>query len=208
MILSPKSVQSKTVASVSLENDKITVKFPERLDAFNEIVKNHGFRWQWPVWYRDVTGLALPARERCTELCYNLIDAGFIVDVPDGLVQDVIDSNFEPEQKHWIKRIVKGERKDWFCVCWPYGDSFYDQARRITGSEYHKPFVAVPKEHYAEVVDFAQIHGFKLTDAALELVELAKSQEDSILVVELKPRQRAIEQEDMDKIPDDLLDQD
>ena len=206
MVVSPPQPASKTVAQVFLENDTIKVRFPERLDEFNTLVKKHSFHWQWPLWIRTISGLALPARERCVELCYNLIDAGFIVDVPDDLVQDVIDCNFEPEQKRWIKRRNDGIYQDWFVVCWPWGDSFYDEAKRITGSEYSKPFVVVPKEHYDEVLDFADIHGFKLSKAALELVELAKSEQDNILVVSLKPRKKRERKLDDDKIPDDLLD--
>lgn len=208
MLLQKSELQSKTIAQVSLEKDRIEVRFPEKLDVFNEIVKTHGFRWSWPIWYRNVSSLALPARERCIELCYNLIDAGFIVDCPGDLVQDVIDANFKSEQKHWVKRMTSGTHKDWFAIVWPYGASFYDQAKRITGSEYSKPVVVVPKEHYADVLDFADIHGFKLTDAALKLVELAKQQEDDILIVDLKPirQSETPKQPHSDKIPDDLLD--
>ena len=184
-------------------------QFSSRFSSFfNELVKSHGFRWQWPIWYRDISDLALPARERCVELCYNLVDAGFIVDVPDNLVQDVIDCNFEPECRRWIKRVTKGSHKDWFAIVYPYGDSFYQESRKLTGSEYSKPHVVVPKEHYDEILDFADIHGFKLTKAALELVELAKQQEDDILIVELKPRRKRQRkrQEQTEKIPADLLD--
>jgi len=210
MVISPSQPASKTIAQIFLENDTIKVRFPERLDEFNALVKKHGFYWQWPLWIRDVSGLALPARERCVELCYNLIDVGFIVDIPDDLVQDVVDCNFEPEQKRWIKRKTKSATHlDWFVITWPYGDSFYDESKRITGSEYSKPYVVVPKEHYDEVLDFANIHGFKLSKAALELVELAKSEQDNILVVNLKPRKkRERKQDDNNEILDDLLDKD
>ena len=210
MVISPPQSASKTIAQVFLENDTIKVRFPERLDEFNTLVKKHGFHWQRPLWIRDVSGLALPARERCIELCYNLIDAGFIVDVPDDLVQDVVDCSFEPEQKRWIKRITTDTlHKDWFAIVYPYGDDFYKESRRITGSEYSKPRVVVPKEHYDEVLDFADIHGFKLSKAALKLVELAKSEQDNILVVNLKPRKkRERKQDDNNEILDDLLDKD
>ena len=207
MLVSPKQPITKTIAQVSLENDRIEVRFPEKLGVFNELVKSHGFRWSWPIWYRDVTRLALSAKERCVELCYNLIDAGFIVDCPDSLVQDIVNANFEPEQKLWIKRRTSGKHKNWFVICWPYGDDFYKEARRLTGSEYSKPFVVVPKEHYADVLDFANIHGFKLTDAALQLVELAKQQEDNILVVDLKQREKPKSKQDGGGgIPRELLD--
>lgn len=208
MIICGNNKVSITIAVIYIESDTIKVKFPERLDKFNSMVKNHGFAWSRPYWIREVSGLSLPARERCIELCYHLVDAGFVVDAPDELVNDIVNANFEPEQKRWIKRMTSGDYQDWFAICYPYGDDFYNESRRITGSEYCKPRVVVPKEQYAEILDFAEIHGFKLTPAAIELVEIAKLQEDDILIVSLKPiREKQKEIEATDRIPDELLDQ-
>lgn len=186
-VIKPRSPQTNTVARICVHDDIITCRFPETNDDFREIVHALGYHWEYPHWHREIGKHAGDPLDRAAELGARLLASGFCVEFDnDDAQQRCLDRSYEPECTRWIYIVASetSEYSGWFYLKWRYDDDLYHATRRLTGSKYCKPGTVVPPEHFAEVVDFAEVHGFQFTESALELVEQARASCESALVVD------------------------
>jgi len=216
MILKPSEPRTETIARLSMGGGCVRVKFPEFCEEFRQLIKSLGFLWDWSgkVWYRKISNLAGEPSHRCAEVGRILIASGYCVEFADTAIQEMaINGSFEPECKRWI--MAGGGRHDgWFKVWWGRGEDCYKAAKRITAARYSSPCIFVPSEHFEEVLDFASIHRFRLTEAALALVEQARTRQGDTLILDLAQsgkspatgRPTLPEEPDKD-IPDELKDE-
>jgi len=215
MILKPPEPKTETIAALSMCGKLVRVRFPEFREEFRQLIKSLGFIWDWSskVWYRKISNLAGEPSHRCAEVGRILIASGYCVEFSDRAIQEMaINESFEPECKRWIMA-GGGEFDGWLKVWWDRKENCYQIAKRITASRYSSPCIFVPSEHFEEVLDFAAIHHFKLTEAALALVEQAKARQEDVFILDLSepgksapiPRPALSEQEGM-VIPDELKD--
>lgn len=210
MILRPVSPKTETIAVIKANGNGITIKFPEKRDDFREIVKlKLGYTWQYPLWVRDLIPVNGTVEDRLIELSNKLLLAGFVIDCPDSLSTEAIAcGNYTPEQTKWITAYTDGNYKGWFCIRWGRNDDYYHAARAIAGSKYNPPRVAVPPEQYEEVLGFAEVHGFSVSDYAARIVEEAATKKRSALILTVAPHTPSPrpQQPSAVVIPDDLLD--
>ncbi|MEI8244619.1 MAG: hypothetical protein WCI51_02245 [Lentisphaerota bacterium] len=179
----PEKIKTETVAVISVCEDAIEINFPEKRDDFREIVKKHGCRW-CGVWRRKVTKLDGRVIDIAAEITNKLLVSGFVVRAQDIIINNAVAGKFEPENKRVISKIISGQYAGYFAIQWPYGEDFYNRAKRLTGSRYIRGNgIVVPSEHYAEVDDFAQMHGFRLSDGAKELIAAAAQAKLNAVVV-------------------------
>lgn len=218
-IIRPVEPVTETLAHIRLdtEDNRVTVKFPERHDDFRALVKKLDYRWSDYdfCWERKLDDLSGNLVDRAAELGRKLLLADFCVTVNDMMVQKLaMSGEFESECRRWIRAITNGPYKNWFSIFWRYrgNEKVYDLARKVTGSKYKKPSVIVPPEHFDQVLDFAEIHKFQFSEAAKRLLEKAEAMRDGALVfagVEIKEDTVIIETESnggeiLDDLADDL----
>ncbi len=214
LTVSPPSPACQGVARIEITGDSLACTFPVKDDAFRKIMKSHDLAWEYPRWRRTVGVRAGSITDRAAEIGRALLSAGFVVHFPDTASRDkAVSGDFEPEQRHWVVRITDGQYKDWFLIRWErYGKTdWYHRAMRLDGARYSPPFVAVPGEMYAEVLDFARLNGFSLSSGAQALAAEKQQERADWLVMEIaekpaKPPAKAAES-DSTEIAHELLDE-
>lgn len=176
---------SRTVVELSIAGRIVRAYFPERKDAFGDVLKRLGYVWKDP-WQREFHARAGDIRDRAAELGRHLLAAKFCVRFPSAEVRRrAVTGDYEPEHRRWVLAKVKGQYKNWFVLEWPRIDDFFDRAIRIGGAKYDKPHVVIPPDQFMEVQDFAQMHNFRLSDTAQRVMAQAQKQWDLALVVDI-----------------------
>lgn len=81
---------------------------------------------------------------------------------------------------------------------------FYDKANKIPGSKWDRDgrYMTVPAEQYEQVLDFAEVHGFGVSDAARKLAEDADKIRYAAMVATPAPAKPS-EKADPMSIPED-----
>lgn len=171
MLLLPKSPRTATVAEIIYTDKSVSIRFPEKNDAFREVVKAARYQWNWDArrWQRKLNPVMHGmARDRAIEIACRLLSARINVEVADELQPAILAGAFVPEHVRWI--FVYSDN-DTFVISWRRPDDLYRAAMRLHGARYSPPNVTVPKEQFNEVLDFAERYDFRLTPKAQELAE-------------------------------------
>jgi hypothetical protein len=223
MIVRPENARSPLVAWIALDQERsvITTLFPERHERFVDVVRGMDYVWsdQHRRWQRRIQPVFHGSLDdRAAELGSELLLSGFVVDFPDdSLAQRAIAAEYVPEQRLWVKKLIDGPYRGWFSIHWPRSADYYQQARRLPGSRYSKPHVVVPTDAFADVLDFAEQHGFSLSPGAGRLVDEARARYEASVLAVSSPRPTAAQQPaapahvnaiDQDLADDDDLDDD
>lgn len=186
--LRPESPITKMIAEIRLNNNTISVSLREYREDFREIVKTLGYAWIDGCWQRTIDTFAGTPMDRATELGHTLLSHRFAVRAFDEQLRSkIIAGEFEPEQTRWISVSASGNHVGWFCVWWGCNEDYYDVARKIKHSKYSSPYVVVPPVQFEQVLDFAQMYDFRLSNGAQEAVRMAKEDKESTLIVKKKP---------------------
>lgn len=210
----PENAITNVIVDIMVQDDKVLTKF-EINETFIDIVKSLGYQWEGGVWKKDICETTGTAQERAAELGNKLLNAGFPISILDEEIrQNAINGKFEPECKRWIHLITEGDYKGWLGLQWKgKNEVLYNNARRITGSKWNKPYVVVKIERYNEVEDFAEIYEFKFTKKAKKAIEDYKESFKNITQV-IPKKVKQIEQKDIlkeilnssDEVLEDLID--
>jgi hypothetical protein len=79
-----------------------------------------------------------------------------------------------------------GENAGWFSISWPKDEDFYKAAKKLPGSRYSKPDVVAPPEQFEQILDFAEMYGFKLSPGAQEAADAARKVKDAALTAKVE----------------------
>lgn len=190
MLVRPKHPITELVATVRCNNGIIDAVLPDRQDKFIDTVKPLGYRWDGSYWQRRIGSLAGSSIDRAAELGRHLLAAGYVVSFSNETIRDLaVSGEYEPECKRWILAVGKGKFKGWMALQWGREDDFYQHVRRLmTGNRYCRLIhrVVIPPEQFQEVLDFAEIHDFRLSNKASAIVKDARLARESSLVVDVK----------------------
>lgn len=190
MLLRPETPITPLTATITIAQRRITLLLPARNERFIALARALGFTWNRSCWARDVREeFAGPTLDRAVEAAVRLLAAGFIVEVPGDLAPRVLASDYAPEHTRWIsERISSDEYRGWLNVRWARHEDFYQRARRLHGSRYVSPLVVVPPDSWAEVLDFAQAHDFRLSAAAQQVIAQARARYEAAVLAIPTPR--------------------
>lgn len=184
--LRPQNPVTETVAEITIRDLEVDVLFPEkRLDFWEIVKKDLGYTWKDGRWSRTLGLEHNSLADMAAELGNKLLCSGFIVCCFDEEIQKmIVDATFVASCTKIVAKLTSGPYAGWFSISWKRSDGdLYQAAREITGSKYSKPNVVVPAEQFEQILDFAELYGFKMSPGARELVEKATAARDAALIV-------------------------
>jgi SNF2 family DNA or RNA helicase len=172
MILKPPKTQIATVARLTAGQHGVMARLPEINEAFRLAVRGMGYRWDGKQWYRGLDGCSGPIGDRLLETAAALYQAGFAIEMEDGLAARLRVGDWKPEQKRWV--ITAGDKLG---LRWRgQDDRLYLRAQMLPESRWDKEHkaVTVPVLYYAEVRGFAEEHDFAVAPEAQAMLERAE----------------------------------
>jgi hypothetical protein len=189
-MLRPPEPRTHTIAVITFDERTVRVKFPEKRNDFNGLVKQLGYHWEWPYWQRSLTARSGTPQDRAAELAARLLEVGFCIETDAVTEQQAIAGDYALEHRRWVLRRTAGQYVDHFVLEWERDADLYHKALRLTGAKYRAGHFLVPGGSYEEVLDFADVHGFKFTQAARELVEQERAKWQAGLIVDVKAKRQ------------------
>lgn len=181
----PTSPKTETVAEIRVHETSVEVIFPEKRDDFWQIIKKQlHYEWSGNAWKRSLGITNGTPADRAAEVGNFLLSAGFIIRIFDQHIREAaINGTYDLEHTRWIMKRTKGEYAGWFAINWPEREErLYNAARKLKRSKYDKPSVVVPPEQFEEVLDFAGLYGFRLSEGAQEVADQARQMRASAMV--------------------------
>lgn len=167
----PEKPTTRLVAEIRTLAYAVEVVYPERWETFRELMHKLKFTWAGLCWRRDMTTQTGEARDRAAEVGHRLLNAGIPIRIYSDEVREMaVSGAYKPEPTRWVYRVDGGPYAGWFRLTWPKGEDWYETAKRLHKSRYHKPDVVVPPESMDDLLDFAEMHGFSLSSSARKLV--------------------------------------
>lgn len=188
----PETATHTGVAEISVRDGEVSVLYG-RDDDYIAVVKGLGYRYDGARkrWRKAITQTTGSAAERAAELGSKLLNAGFAVRIEDPQIRAAaVRGDYEPETARWIDAVpAGGSYAGWLSIAWGRDDrDMYDRARRLRRSRYDHGKVVVPATEWQDVMDFAGIYDYRLTDAARAAVE---AQRRSMEIVSPAPARAA-----------------
>lgn len=172
-----------------------------KCDAFIEIVKSNSFRWRYSYWERTLCNLSGSYIDRAAEVGNDLLNAGFSICIMDSDIrQKAIDGDYEREIKYWV--LADSENSCLKIYMPDCSDSLYKKARRLPSARWDGYNIKVNLAYYAEVLDFAELNDFKVSEKSQKLIEEYALKEAMIPIV--SPVSKVIEDSTNTKLKDIL----
>ena len=192
MILRPPAPISASIGRVAVAGPAITARYPEKHDTWRTICRDCSLRWSDGRWLRILPHSTPEStvNHRAAELVHRLLLANFIVEAPDAIAAMATHATYTPESRRNVRTYTAGEYANWFTFTWMKtedGNKLYNLVTRLPGAHWDGRCVVVSREHYEEVIDFAQTHGFRLSEGARQLAGLAEAEIAGALLVEPLP---------------------
>ena len=183
--LRPAEPISEEIAVIEARVNTVSCRLPHADERFCEVVKGLGYRWGGMWWTRIIGKFAEPLSDRAVELGVRLLAAGFPVEVRSAdLHRRIAASEYMPETRNWVSARTAGKFVGWFCVQWDRaGRDYFRPVSLIQGARCYPGTALVPPHCYDEALDFAETHGFAISDGALNLAAKAKRERAAMLLV-------------------------
>lgn len=175
-VIRPPEPVTESIARISTGRNCVKVILPEKHDGFRDLVKAQEYQWDEneSCWVRNLGIRSGTVIDRAAELGVDLLRAGFIITADETIRERVLTGNYKPEIRRWILRSDGKQYPGWFRIWWRREEDCYAAAMKITGARYCKPDVVAPPEVFDEVLDFAEMHRFTMSDEAQAVVEAAR----------------------------------
>jgi len=189
----PENPKTETVAEIRILDDLLEIRFPEKRDSFRELVKKElNMVWSEGSWKRRIRMKNGTIEDRAAEAGNKLLYAGFSIRIFDAEIRErAINADYKPECTRWISRVVEGKYFGWFVISWSRDENLYRRAKSITGAKYDKPNVVVSPEHFAEVLDFAEMYKFEISSGARDVITRAEEvRNNSIIGIAMEPKEK------------------
>jgi hypothetical protein len=180
----PKNPITETVAEIRIAEDILEIRFPEKREDFREIVKSElKMVWSDHAWRRKINFKNGTIGDRAAEAGNKLLYHGYPIRIFDEAIRErAIAADYRPECTRWIMARTEGKYIGWLVVSWSRDEDLYRKAKNITGSKYDKPNVVVSPEHFAEILDFAEMYKFEISDGAKKIIVKAKEIRDNSII--------------------------
>ena len=208
-VLTPKNQTCSVVPIIKVTEDKVILQSDyskDIVDVMHEIFA----KWDKPYWVIKITDRSGSAIDRGAEMAHKLLQAGIPVKIENEEVKEkALNGTYEKRQTKWIDISDDMER---VIISWGSGDDdLYYESKKLPGAKYKDYKMTVPVSSYRDILDFADLNGCTITDAAMRAIDAFKASEVTVEVADKEVEKTAKEKlEDQLKKPaeviDDLLD--
>lgn len=180
VIAYPENRKTDNVVDVQIDGGEISL-LTVKDDYFRSIVKNYGYKWRDGRWRQSFNKFSGPVSDRAAEIGNKLLNEGYPVSIQDDEIREkAIHADYETQCRHWITWNLKHEKLGVLCE---RGDGTYDKLKKVKGFKYQDGIILVAIESYNEVIDFAELNGFKISDGAMGAIERYKEKMSGIKTV-------------------------
>lgn len=205
--LRPPNPLTETVVEITVSAETVRLYLPEYVEEFRLAARRLCYEWTRPYWTRKINAFNGPLEDRVIEAAYRLLKRGFIIRVEASFQERIVAGEYQEEQTRWIFKRTSGQYEGWFAINWGRNEDYYREARKLRGSRYSKPAVVVPVDQFEEMLDFAEINGFRLSEAALALIEKGRHAKSLEIRVELRPREASAQPAREEAITGEIADE-
>ena len=155
----------------------------EKNSTFIKIAKELKFKWNGERWQRDIKETTGTKEDRAAELGNKLLNEGFVISIQDEEIRNrSVKGEYESECTRWI---FNSETKDKVAIKWEgWNDKVYNTAMKLPSAKYNSGKVEVNVSHYEEIVEFAELMGFKFTKDAIKEIDNYKENINKVTKVE------------------------
>jgi hypothetical protein len=176
-IVKPEGAKYPGIVKIKEKDREITVEYPKSEELYN-IVKALGYKWDNCRWRKNVLSYDNIA-DRMAEIGSRLLNVGYIVSIPDAAAREkAVAGEYEAESNRWIT----GTKDENIAIDIPREGNLYEKARKIKGAHWvrgEQHFEVSPKM-YAEIEDFAEMFGYKISARAATLLQAARVKIENI----------------------------
>jgi hypothetical protein len=167
--IQPQNKKGNEVVEIKEKDNKIYLSFPKN-DDIRLLVKELGYEWYNPNWVKTLTATTGSTIDRIAEVGNKILNLGYAVIIYDLKAREnAILAKYEPEHPRWI---LFNHKKGMFAITWNYFDnSLYQNAKSLPKSKYENGSVYIPVEYYKEILDFANLFDFKISDGSKEAIQ-------------------------------------
>ena len=187
-ILYPNKKIKGPLATVAINGGAVRVSLAGFCEDTNKTLKGHRFRWEKPVWVRQIADTAV-IEHRAVDISLRLMRGGCPVRIRDKRLRDkVITSDYEPEPSRILDVSHREKYGTKFLFSW-FSDDKMDynfHPRRLPSAKVFDYAAFIDPLYFDSVLDFAEQHGFAITEAAVELI--GKGQEIRDQALSIRPR--------------------
>jgi len=210
--IKPADPVTQAVVEIHVGQGYITAKLPERRDDFRDVVYPLGYRWDSAsrTWGLSVGAHLGTPEDRAAELMHKLLAAGFIVSCQRSAVREkAISASFEPVYPRWLVAMTRGRFAGWVRLLATDGLNLNADLAKLDAREdyYRQGSWYVRPGHYEALRDLAEIHGFRVSRGADDLLTQAQRQDEARLLADdlpEAPSATAQSQEPERHIPDGI----
>ena len=183
LLLAPNTA-SPLAADIVVQERRVCITFSERNDTVYTLLRSLAFTWETARWEREGDDAA----ERAVEAACRLLASGISVRLYDPeLRRRALSGDYSPLKTRWLRVRLTGKYAGWFVLQWGRHEDYYTAAKRLRGARYDKPQVIVPADAYADVADFARLHGFAVSQAAQDAIDVQIAARAQSVVASLPP---------------------
>lgn len=212
----PEKPVTNCVTEIKITEDIISAILSEKNEDFRQIVRfGLGYSWSGSAWERKIGSFAGKIEDRAAELGHKLLSNGFPLRIHrEDIRMSAIFGQYEPEQTRWIINLDKGVG-----IRWGKKEDLYQEAKKLRGAKYNRDCraVEVSPENFEEILDFAGVHCFSVSDKAAEKLNTAREARDGALRIKVEPvrepkkttaKQQELKVPETVEVDDDLRDDD
>lgn len=216
----PEETKTNHIIDISFFENKTVLNFEPYDHRYIEILKSHNFEWSDKNrhWWRNAAPYDGCFADRAAQLASELLEEGYIVRCSNNEVREkVIEGTWLPRVQRQAFKIEQGWNKGRIRFIWFDSKKLYNEFKHLPGAKMdnrcHYDSYIVPAVDYNQVLDFAESHGFILSESAIELLESVKKRIGLIPVVTPKKVNHEYEEIDdelkflyIDEIDESLID--
>lgn len=199
----PEDFNNNTV-EIKVEKNTIKVISAKDYDVI-DLVRSLRYTWNRPAWEREITKFSGTLEDRVVEVAYKLMKNGYAVTIDvenfEELKKKIVNGDYKKEVNRWVAYNTKTGK---ISISWRgYNDDLYSGSKRIKGATWSSGQMLVPVSSYLQILDFADIYGFSISDVAMEHIN--KYREEFELIEKSEVAER-IEKREVSKLVDMLED--
>lgn len=181
-LVSSNEIKHDGIVKIIVAENYIAAEY-EKNSTFIKIAKELKFKWNGERWQRDIKETTGTKEDRAAELGNKLLNEGFVISIQDEEIRNrSVKGEYESECTRWI---FNSETKDKVAIKWEgWNDKVYNTAMKLPSAKYNSGKVEVNVSHYEEIVEFAELMGFKFTKDAIKEIDNYKENINKVTKVE------------------------